>query len=276
LQTLLLLFISAFFCAVEIKSSYKGTLWRIIFCCGIFAEFAKVLRTGLLLNPSNRSTMDVFLYVLYNTHACFSSICFITLLFFWARLYHDLVPNKKVFGKLFPAYIFFVVFVCFFYYLQVIVYSVASTAATIAWCSIATGVISFVIATSYLAYSALLWQTFIKTADRRNIFFKMFLSAFLSSIVVLLIVVFVLAFDFVDFDSTTAQFVVRHSIYESLYLCLFISFLSGFVIHFVQNFVLGVSGSINLSRANHSTDTTEGQSRVTASASQQYSVESSY
>lgn len=50
----------------------------IIFC------IAKVIRLGLLANPATRHSVgQVGLLFVYNTHLCFCTIGFITLLFFW-------------------------------------------------------------------------------------------------------------------------------------------------------------------------------------------------
>jgi len=267
LQLLLLLFLVLFFCVGELRSSHKAILWRVLFACSLIAQSAKVLRTGLLLNPAYRCNvafkMELFLYALYNTHLCFSSVCFVSLLFFWARLYHDLVPSKKIFGKLTPAYVFVFIFLCFFYYVEVVIISRAGGAASAEGFSVATGLVTFSLAASYIVYGLLLWQTFFVAGDRTKIFFKMFLSAFTSSIVMIVLDAFLLAFYFVSFSSTTNQYLVRHGIYESLYFVAFLSFLSGFVVHFVTH------GFAHTGTSNKKSSTESSERRIAGSNEKQ-------
>jgi len=236
LQLILLLFLVAFFFLVEYKSEKRSWLWRIILGCGVIAELAKVIRTGLLINKDHRHTMDTFLYTLYNTHLCFGAFSFVSLLFFWARLQHDLVPSKKLFGKLMPAYVIIMLLFCIFFYLQIFFLSSYNDSMVANVCVYATGFVFLVLALSYIINGLFLWKTFLSTTDKQNLFFRMFLSAFVSSILIVIFNVFLLAFNVVDFN-TTNDYLIKHSIYESLFILLFLAFPSGFVVHYFEMYI---------------------------------------
>jgi len=236
LHTILLFALIAFFLTVEFRTKNRSNLWRIILGCGILAQTAKVVRTGLLINVANRESMDVLLYTLYNTHVCLGSISFISLLFFWARLHHDLVKDNKTFGRLLPVYITIVVLFVFFYYLQVVALALNWNPTIPDVCTYGSGIVSFVMALAYIIYAFLLWQSVLKeSGNRDNVFFKMYVSAFVCSVLIIVFDLFILGFNVNPAFDTTRDYLIKNSVYETLYLLLFLSLPSGFVVHYLQN-----------------------------------------
>jgi len=174
---------------------------------------------------------------------CFGSVSFVTLLFFWARLQHDLVPGKRgIFGKLNPIYITIVVILFVFYYLQVVFSSIVNSPAMGDVCTFTTGAVFFILSVSYIVNGLFLWKQFLQASDRDNIFFKMFLSAFISSIILLTTVLCLFAFNVVSDFNTTRAFFIKHSIYETLFILLFLCFPSGFVVHYFQTCIFNTPG----------------------------------
>jgi len=234
-------FVVGTFIIVEYRLAQNNALWRIILGCGLISETAKVIRTGLLLKESYRYSMNVFLYALYYVHIAFGCCAFVSLLMFWARLRHDLKQNSenKIFGRLFPWYIGVFIFILVFNCLDVIFYRFFPNNVTIAdGIGGSTLMVVALIAIAFFVYGTLLWNSFLKTSSRDNIFFKTFVSALVTSALTILLMIFYFAFNFSSLGATTNDFLIRHSIYESIFVGMYFSFPSGFVAHYLQNYAL--------------------------------------
>lgn len=216
---------------VEVQAKQRSHLWRIILCAGIVAEFAKVLRTGLMLNVEYRHSLATFLIALYNTHLYFATIAFISLLFFWARLYHD-VLNKKLFGKLTPAYIVSNILIGIFFYGQLVAQSESSVWVRSLMVTL-NGVFFFILSTVYIIYGFLLRKVLMGTRGRYDLFFKTFLSAFVSAILILLFIIEMAVSFITNFESTT-DYLIKHSIYETLFISMFVSMPAGYISHYFK------------------------------------------
>jgi len=218
-----------------IISEYKrkgndNALWRIMLAAGLIGTLAKVLRLGLLANPDTRHTAgQVGLLFLYNTHMSFGFLCYLTLLFFWARLYHDLVPTKEIFGKLFPIYIFFVAFIFVFFYGQVV--ALAVTGINYWFFPLFGGLVFLIFGITFDVYAVILWKNFVAKLDKNTLFYRLYMSAIMSSILLVFFIIELAISNLTHFN-TTNQFLVKHSIYETLFVAIYVALPSGFLIHY--------------------------------------------
>jgi len=237
LHVLVLIYLITVTFLMERSVARKG-LWRIMLICAISAETAKVIRTGLLLNPPFRNSMNTFLFFLYNTHLCFGSIAFLSLLFYWVRLLHDVARNPKLYGKLLPIYIVTISLVFIFYYLQVIFQAVWPHSPNISnGCKYASAGIILIMAVVFVVYAFFIWKIILEPSNDKqgDLFLKTYISVFVTSM--LLIIVCIFTFSTSRLNSTN-NYLMKHTIYETLFLSLFLSFPAGFVLHYYKTFVV--------------------------------------
>jgi len=236
LEASVLLVLVVFYTGVEIKSQKKSLLWRLIFSSAIVSNLAKVLRLGMLLNPATRHKSSMLLLFFLNTHQCFGIIGFLSLVFFWARLRHDIsVSTKGIYGKLLPVYVATAILAIVLYYAQLPIERIYNGAGvilnTFKLLSACVGLIS---AVAYVVYAILLWKTVLKKRDTHPLFYRIYISAFITAIFIVItaLVVFITRF---YGKSTVRDYFIRHSIYETCYFFQIAALPSGFIMHFIKS-----------------------------------------
>jgi len=237
LHTIVLMSWIGFAIIMEVTAYQRGPLFRLIFYCGSIASCAKVARTGLLLNVAYRDSIPNVLNTLYNTHLCFGGMGFTSLLFFWARLYHD-ITNKHMFGRLLPSYITVNFFMIIFFYGQVVAQAKLNHSQVPDYFKLANGFVMLILSMSYFVYGILLRKTFYEMRDRYSLFYQIFLSAIFTSIFLFMMDIELGVSYFVgNTNQPTDIFIVRHSIYEILFILQFMSMQSGFLYHYFKTHV---------------------------------------
>jgi len=228
-------------CLVEFRHRIKSrtNLWRIVLGTAATGCFAKVLRLALLANSKTRFEVgQVVLLFLYNTHLTFGFIACLTLLYFWARLHHDLRQTQTLFGKLFPLYIGSVVVTIVFYYAQVIVQGAAYNETVMYVLQLVNGLVCFSLAVAFLIYGSILWREFVRAADPTSLFYRIFVSAIVTSVFIILFCL-ELAISKTTSFNTTRDYLVKHSLYEILFLGMFVAIPSGFIAFYFRSLVYG-------------------------------------
>jgi len=231
LQCIILILYVVIIVTMEVrKKKGDNVLWRIMISAALVGTLAKILRLGFLANPSTRFRVgQIGLLLLYNTHFCFSFLCFLTLLFFWAKLYHDLFGSSaKLFGKLLPFYILSVFFVIIFFYGQVV--ALAMTGTTYFFFPLMGGGISFFLAVAFLIYSVFMWKRFLREYNRASLFFQTFISVIIVSTITVILVIDLVIGELSKFNTTT-DYLIKHSIYETLFVAIYVALPSGFFVH---------------------------------------------
>eukprot|EP00026_Physarum_polycephalum_P011846 Phypoly_transcript_12092.p1 GENE.Phypoly_transcript_12092~~Phypoly_transcript_12092.p1 ORF type:complete len:242 (+),score=22.11 Phypoly_transcript_12092:315-1040(+) len=198
---------------------------------------AKVIRLGIIAHPHTRQTVSqTTLLFLYNTHYCWLSIGFITLLFFWMRLQHDLAVRKQLFGKLKPGYIAAVVITFVFYYAQVLVSAVAPRSKYLADLFLLTCMlVSFLLALVFLGYTITIWKSCIQQSNVSSLFYKTSISAIITSALVFAVCVEFLVAQVTNLN-TSNQYLIKHIFYETLFLFMACTIPSSFITHYYQNY----------------------------------------
>lgn len=256
LELIVLLSYITLFIVIEVRTrdKKKSNLWRIVLIFAGLGCLAKVLRLGILANPHTRFEVGLAaLLFLYNTHLCFGYIAFVSLLFFWMRLKHDLVMDNKLFGKLKPIYVGVIIFTVIFYYAQVIVQATSGDTTVMFYLMLMNGVVCFVLAVAFIIYGIVIWREFLKESEHNNLFFRIYVSALTAAVLIIAFVIELAVSNITNFNSTN-QYLIKHSIYETLFVAQFISIPAGFVVHYYKFFLTGEGGSSGstLSNSQHS------------------------
>eukprot|EP00026_Physarum_polycephalum_P009872 Phypoly_transcript_10009.p1 GENE.Phypoly_transcript_10009~~Phypoly_transcript_10009.p1 ORF type:complete len:444 (+),score=48.18 Phypoly_transcript_10009:41-1333(+) len=226
---------------VEIKSKKKSILWRIILPTAGVACLSKAARLAVLADPHTRFKVgEVVLLFLYNTHLCMATISYITLLFFWMRLKHDLVANQRIFGKLKPGYIAAVTITVIFYYAQVLAKGILAHPDFVMYVLMfGNGLVCFSLAVVFLCYTVAIWKPYLSQQNTTTLFYKTFIGATISSIIVIGFCIELVISNTTPFNATW-QYLIKHAIYESLFLFQLIGILSGFVVHYFQYYASNI------------------------------------
>eukprot|EP00026_Physarum_polycephalum_P012226 Phypoly_transcript_12512.p1 GENE.Phypoly_transcript_12512~~Phypoly_transcript_12512.p1 ORF type:complete len:325 (+),score=19.36 Phypoly_transcript_12512:114-1088(+) len=238
LQACILTVLVSFYTVVELRAQKKSVLWRLIFSSAIISCAAKVLRLGMLANPATRHKSNELLLLFLNTHQCFGIIGFLSLVFFWARLHHDItrMPKKgsSIYGKLLPIYIVIAVLTLVLYYGQLPVDKVFhGTGALLDSFKLLSSCVAIISAVAYIVYAVLLWTTVNKKRDTNPLFYRIYISAFVTAIFLIIVCLVVFVTRIYDSDSVRSYF-IRHSIYEICYFAQLAALPSGFIVHFIK------------------------------------------
>jgi len=213
------LFVFLIFYNIVVGSQNRSRLWNTVLVTAVLASFGRTSWLGFRMTRTVLAQEVDLLFT--NIYLYFGLVCFLSLLFFWARLYHDVQSStaKKLFGRLQPAYIAALSVLLVVYVTEIFLAMHFPSLERIL--SFTNCFMAFATTTCYLVYGILIWKTMLKN-KAMPLMFKVYMSAMATALWVFILGLITLITRFISSD-TTHDYIIRHSLYEILYALQFLT-----------------------------------------------------